>query len=185
MSKRSIGPAVLQEKIANGVAVELLDVRTPKEYEDTHIMQARNTPLDTIDPARIVQERSGSASEPLYLICKSGMRAGQAYDRFVRAGFENVMLVEGGMVAWEQSGLPVLRGRKCLPVDSQVRMTAGSMVLLGVLLGSMIHPWFNALAGFVGAGLVFAGITDNCPLANLIARMPWNRSCPTGSCTAR
>jgi rhodanese-related sulfurtransferase len=87
----------------------------------------------------------------------------------------HVVCVEGGTDAWEQAGLPVVRGHKVISLDRQVRMAAGLLVLLGVGLSFLVHPAFSALSAFVGAGLLFAGITDTCGMAMLLAKMPWNQ----------
>ncbi len=155
--------------------IELIDVRTPREFEDTHATMARNVPLDRLDPHAIMSARADK-SQPLYVICKSGNRAGQACERFIAAGYTNVVNVEGGTSAWASAGLPVMRGRKAMSIDRQMRIAAGSLVLTGVALAYWIDPRFIGLSAFVGAGLVFAGVTDLCPMMNALAMMPWNQS---------
>ena len=86
-----------------------------------------------------------------------------------------MVCVDGGTEAWEQAGLPVVRGRGVIALDRQVRIAAGLLVLLGVGLSLLVHPAFVAVSAFVGAGLVFAGITDTCGMAMLLAKMPWNQ----------
>ena len=86
--------------------------------------------------------------------------------------------VEGGTLAWEQAGLPVVRGKKAMSLERQVRIAAGSLVVLGTALGAFVHPGFLGLSAFVGAGLVFAGVTDTCGMGMVLARMPWNRAEP-------
>jgi hypothetical protein len=85
-----------------------------------------------------------------------------------------VINIEGGTLSCEQTELPLVRGKKTISLERQVRIAAGSLVLLGLVL-SLTHPWFIGLSGFVGAGLIFAGITDTCGMGMLLARMPWNR----------
>jgi rhodanese-related sulfurtransferase len=94
---------------------------------------------------------------------------------FLGAGFTNVINIEGGTLACIECGLPVIRGKKAITLERQVRIAAGSLVLLGVLLGWLVHPVLVTLSAFVGAGLVFAGITDTCGMGLLLARMPWNQ----------
>lgn len=157
--------------------MDLIDVRTPLEYAEVHADGATPAPLDTLDPGTVMSSRAGSSDEPLYVICKSGGRSAKAVEKFRAAGFANVISIQGGTDAWESAGLPVVRGtRKMMSLERQVRIGAGSLVLLGVLLGWMIHPAFYGLSAFVGAGLVFAGVTDWCGMGMLIARMPWNRA---------
>lgn len=158
-----------------GRAVDLIDVRTPSEFREVHASMARVEPLDALDPNKIAQARAGRGGEPIYLICRGGARAQKAQEAFRQAGFENVVCVEGGTQAWEQAGLPVERGKKTIALERQVRIAAGTLVVIGTLLGAFVHPWLLGIAGFVGAGLIFAGITDTCGMAMLLAKMPWNR----------
>jgi rhodanese-related sulfurtransferase len=172
----------LHERIKAGLPSEMIDVRTPVEYREVHAEGARLVPLDRLDPAAVMAERIGGADEPLYVLCRSGSRAKQACERFLAAGHDNVVCVEGGTVAWEQAGLPVARGKKAVSLERQVRIAAGALVVLGAALGFFVHPYFIALSAFVGAGLVFAGVTDTCGMGLLLARMPWNqvRETPAG-----
>jgi rhodanese-related sulfurtransferase len=167
-----------------GRPVEILDVRTPAEYAEVHAQGARSVPLDRLDPRALMSARGVPADEPLYVICKSGARAAKACERFHAAGFENVISIEGGTAAWEQAGFPVERGtRRVIPLERQVRIAAGSVVLLGEALGWLVHPAFHALSAIVGAGLMFAGITDWCGMGLLLAKMPWNQEYPPkGTC---
>jgi rhodanese-related sulfurtransferase len=139
-----------------------------------HVSIARNVPLDQLDPKALIEARNESSGEPLYIICKSGGRAQQACERFIQAGFTNVVNVEGGTTACVAAGLPVDRGEKAMSLERQVRIVAGSLVFLGAI-GSIFYLPLAGLSAFVGAGLVFAGITDTCGMGMLLARMPWNR----------
>jgi rhodanese-related sulfurtransferase len=155
---------------------EVIDVRTPAEFAEVHAEGARLVPLDQVDPKAIMAARNGAAAEPLYVICKHGGRAAKACERFEAAGFGNVFSIEGGTAAWEQAGLPVVRGTsRVISLERQVRIGAGALVLMGVVLGWLVHSVFYGLAAFVGAGLVFAGVTDWCGMGMVLARMPWNR----------
>lgn len=163
----------LAERIASGGRIDLIDVRTPAEFREVHLQCARNVPLDQLDPQAIVKERSQS-DEPLYVICKAGGRGQQACNRFQAIGYTNVVNVEGGTQACVQAGLPIVRGKKTMGLERQVRIAAGSLILLGFGL-SFLNPYFIGLSAFVGAGLVFAGITDTCAMGMMLAKMPWNR----------
>ena len=101
--------------------------------------------------------------------------AKQACAKFIAAGFTNVVNVEGDTLVWAEAGLPVVRGKKAISLERQVRIAAGSLVLTGAILGWLVHPAFIGLSAFVGAGLVFAGVTDTCGMGLLLARMPWNQ----------
>ena len=181
MSVTAISPQRLAELCKAG-RIDLSDVRTPVEFREVHVEHARNVPLDRLDPAAVVQGRNGRRDEPLYVICRSGSRGRQACEKFLAAGFTNVVNVEGGTLACVEAGLPVVRGKKAISLERQVRIAAGSLVLLGVLLGWLVHPAFLGLSAFVGAGLVFAGLTDTCGMGMMLARMPWNqvKDAPTG-----
>lgn len=162
--------------------IELVDVRTPLEFSEVRAAMAQNHPLDTLDPRAVMKARKGSPDEPLYVICKGGTRGAKARQKFIDAGFTNVINVEGGTEAWVSAGLPVVRGKKVMSLERQVRIAAGFLVFTGALLGLFVHPWFTGIPAFVGAGLMFAGITDSCAMGMLIARMPWNQ-CQGGSCS--
>jgi rhodanese-related sulfurtransferase len=181
MSVPTISPRGLAELCKGDGKIDLLDVRTPVEYRELHAANARNVPLDQLDPMTVMQARNGSHAEPLYIICRSGSRGRQACEKFLQAGYTNVVNVEGGTLAWVECGLPVVRGKKTIALERQVRMGAGSLVLLGALLGWLVHPAGMALAAFVGAGLLYAGITDTCGMGWLLTRMPWNRVQETAS----
>jgi len=110
-------------------------------------------------------------------VCRTGVRATVAAEVLARAG-RRPRVLEGGMVAWRRARLPMREGRKRLPVDRQVQLIAGTMVLTGVALGVFVNPWFLVIAAFFGAGLTFAGATGTCGLALILLRMPWNRLPP-------
>jgi len=127
-------------------------------------------------------ERNGRASQPLYLICRTGGRGEQACERLAEAGL-NVVNVEGGTLAWDAAGLPVVRGKKTISLERQVRIAIGLVVLASAALAAFVHPYWIGLAAFMGTGLIFSGITDFCGLALILSRMPWNQvgaeSCET------
>lgn len=175
MSDSIITISEIGKLLNEGVSLNIVDVRTPAEFARIHAVGADMVPLDVLDAAAIATRRRNS-DEPLYVICQSGGRAANAWKRLVDAGVQNVYCIEGGMNAWEKFGLPVERGgSKIISLERQVRIAAGALVLLGLVLGLIIHPAFNGLSAFVGAGLVFAGITDFCGMAILLSKMPWNR----------
>ena len=185
MTVTTISPRQLADLCKSG-KIELIDVRTPIEYREVHVEIARNVPLDQLDAAVLMHGRIGTANEPLYLICRSGSRGQQACEKFLAAGFTNVVNVEGGTLACVEAGLPVVRGKKAISLERQVRIAAGSLVLLGAAL-SFVHLAFIGLSAFVGAGLVFAGITDTCGMGMMLARMPWNqvKDAPANCCATK
>jgi rhodanese-related sulfurtransferase len=179
-----IHPKALQEKIQRAEPVALIDVRTREEFGCSHAPSAVNVPLSELGPEQL-SGGCASAQEPVYFICRSGARARQAAEKMIAAGFDNVVLVEGGMAAWEKEGLPVEVHKKVLPVEQQVRLTIGFFVLLGSLLAYLVHPGFGLIPAFMGLGLISAGITGNCPLALAVAKMPWNRAEVPQCCMTR
>ena len=160
----------LDDLLRQGGAPFLLDVRSGIEFEGEHIDAARLIPLDQLD-ARLAEVPEGA---DVVVVCRTGVRATIAAEALGRAG-RRARVLDGGMNAWRKAGLPVREGRKRLPVDRQVQLIAGSMVLAGVALGVLVSPWFLGLAAFFGAGLTFAGATGTCGLALVLMKLPWNR----------
>lgn len=150
----------------------LLDVRTPAEFAEAHIEGATLKPLHELRSDDILPLMQGKSA--CYVICRSGTRARQAADKLSQGGISSLHVMEGGITAWEQAGLPLTRGRQTISLERQVRIAAGSLVFAGAVLGYFVNPAWNALSGFVGAGLVFAGVTDTCGMGMVLARMPWN-----------
>jgi rhodanese-related sulfurtransferase len=177
---QTISPQQLHDLVKSEKRVDLIDVRTPVEYREVHVAFARNVPLDQLKPSEVIAGRNG---DPLYVICRSGGRGKQACEKISAAGFSNVINVDGGTQAWDQAGLPVVRGKKAMSLERQVRIAAGSLVLTGAILGSFVSPYWIGLSAFVGAGLIFAGVTDTCGMGLILARMPWNRVATSPSAT--
>jgi rhodanese-related sulfurtransferase len=176
MAMKTIDVRALAELMKKDSGVDLIDVRMPAEYETVHAEGARLEPLDRLQPSQILATRNGKADAPVYLICKSGMRSSKACEKFIAQGFDNVVNVSGGTMAWVAAGLPVQKkGRKVLPLDRQVQTTAGFICATGVVLGTFVNPWWYLLCAMVGCGLLVAGLTGFCPMALLIQRMPWNQ----------
>lgn len=175
MSVTTITARELYDLQQQGKPIDLLDVRTPAEHREVHAVGAHVVPLDRLDATAYLVARGTTNGEPVYLICKSGSRARQAGEKFAAAGFAHAVVVEGGTQAWEQAGLPVRRGKKTIALDRQVRIAAGFLVFVGTLLGALVSEWFLVIPGFVGCGLMFAGITDTCGMAMMLGRMPWNQ----------
>jgi rhodanese-related sulfurtransferase len=179
MSNPTILPVEASTALADGQGV-LVDVRTPAEFREVHVPGAHLVPLDVLDRA-LVDAVPGANPGPVYLLCASGIRAAKAAEKLRGAGLENVLVVAGGTNAWAAAGLLVVRGRKTISIERQVRIGAGLLVLTGTVLGWFVQRYFFILAGLVGAGLVFAGVTDICGMAIVLAKAPWNRSGKTGA----
>lgn len=173
---KTVTPVQLNQLLEANPNLALIDVRTPVEFAEVHVGAARSIPLDTLNPDALVSGGQLPKDEPVYILCRSGKRAQTAADAFAREGLENTVVVEGGTLGWIEAGLPVERAAvKVISLERQVRIGAGSLVLLGVLLGWLVTPYLYLLSGAVGAGLVFAGVTDYCGLGLLLARAPWNK----------
>lgn len=161
-----------------------VDVRTPAEFREVHIPGSVNIPLADVELHLEELKRQGQDKQ-IVLVCRSGQRAAKACERLGAAGLRQCAVLEGGLARWVESGYTVERGRKAISLERQVRIAAGSMVLGGTVLGLLVHPAFFAVPVFVGGGLVFAGLTDTCGMAMLLARMPWNRGgSGSGGCAA-
>jgi len=169
-----LAPTELARLAQDYRAIRLLDVRTPAEFEAEHIEGAYNVPLDTL--AEHGPEIRAGVSGMVVLICRSGQRARKAEAALTAAGMSNLHVLDGGIAAWIAAGLPVRRGMPRMSLERQVRIAAGALVLAGVVLGALAAPVFYALAAFVGAGLVYSGVTDSCGMAYVLARAPWNRA---------
>ena len=175
----NLSPEHLRSRIQNSSSIKIIDVRTPAEFDEIHIQNAENIPLDQLSAS--TSNLNSGEDGFLYFICQSGGRSRRACEAMVTAGHAKVINIEGGTIACEAAGLPVVRGRKTISLERQVRIAAGSLVFVGVLLGLCggsygVQCAGLFLAGFIGAGLVFAGITDTCGMAMIIAKMPWNQS---------
>ena len=168
----TISPVELRKLLAAQPDLPLLDVRTPVEFAEVHVPQARNVPLDELRPDSLALAKE----RPVYLLCRSGQRATKAAEQLTRAGFAQPVVVTGGTLAWIDAHLPVTRGQsRVISLERQVRIAAGALVVIGVVLGWFVHRAFFGVSAFVGAGLVFAGITDFCGMGLLLAKAPWNR----------
>ena len=182
---KTVSVQELQKILAAGTPVDLIDVRTPVEFAGVHVPGASLHQLDGLDCGAVLASRKGTAHAPIYILCHSGARAKKAAAQFAAAGFDDAVVVEGGTQAWVDAGLPVEKSEKSvLPLDRQLQITVGALVVAGALLSHFVNPHWIWLSGFVGAGLMMAGSTGFCPMRRLIAMMPWNQknNCCGGSC---
>ena len=176
----TVSPEQVFERKSQGDVVHLIDVRTPGEFSALHADGARLCPLERFDSAAVdaslgLDQQSAGNTESLYLVCRSGARAAQAAEKLMGRGYQNVYVVAGGTDRWVASGLPVVRGRGVMSLERQVQIAVGLLVMLKVGFGFAVSPVFFFLVALLGGGLVFAGLTQNCAMAKLIARMPWNQ----------
>ncbi|CAM01728.1 rhodanese-like domain-containing protein [Saccharopolyspora erythraea] len=157
--------------------VRLIDVRTPGEFASAHIPGSSNVPLDLIQKNRheLGAVRHG---DPVVLVCASGNRAERARALLEEAGLERLSVLRGGITGWERDGGDLSRGRGTWAMERQVRLTAGVLVLTGVVASTAYEP-LKWIAGFVGAGLIFAAVTNTCAMARLLGLLPHNRTTTT------
>lgn len=168
------------EQLVNNKSLEnlcLVDVRTPAEVRADALESIIAMPLDQLDAAALKAEieRSYADSKQVYLICQSGKRAELAAEKLAEQLTQDVVIVEGGMKAIREAQGNTASVSGVMNIERQVRLAAGSLVVAGVLAGYFLHPAGFALSGFVGAGLIYAAITDNCAMGLIMAKAPWNR----------
>ena len=107
MEVKLVTPKYTYELIQGGGDIELIDVRTPAEYADFHASGAVLLPLNLLDPIAFVAERESATKKPVYILCKTSVRASHACEMLLAAGAKDVFVVEGGTIAWAESGLPI------------------------------------------------------------------------------
>lgn len=164
-------PAEVADRLADGRAV-LVDIREPDEFRRRHVRGALSRPLSAFEQAHLKID----PGREVVFTCRSGMRTAAVCDRLAAAVSGPAYVLGGGLDAWAAAGLPVATDAKApLEMMRQVQIAAGLLVLLGVILGDLVHPAFLAISAFVGAGLTFAGVTGFCGMARLLALAPWNR----------
>lgn len=168
----SIDATELRRRLGAGHPVRLLDVRTPGEFAAGHIDGAVNIPLDQLGP--VADRLNDPSLGDLVVICQGGARAASACELLVQAGHRGPILLAGGMNAWNSAGGPSNQARGTWSLERQVRFVAGLIVLVAVLVSIAWTP-ARFLAGMVGAGLVFASVTNTCAMGMLLAKLPYNR----------
>ncbi len=170
---REVDAPTLKSWLERGEAI-LVDVREPAEHDGERIPGAELRPLSSLEASNMPTEEG----RRLVLHCASGNRSKRAAERLVsEPGCElEVFSLRGGIAAWKKAGLATEKSANApISLERQVRIAAGSLVAVGTLLGAIVHPWFLVIPAFVGAGLVFAGVTDTCGMAMVLARLPYNQ----------
>ncbi|MCP4619863.1 MAG: DUF2892 domain-containing protein [Bradyrhizobium sp.] len=169
MSLPRISPTKAKELIEAGAV--LVDIREADEHARSRIPAARHAPLSQLD--RLKADPDASV---VIFHCRSGNRTAANADRLTQSTDCAAYILDGGIDAWRSAGLPVI-DNKAQPIEimRQVQITAGTLVFAGTALGLFVHPAFYGLAAFVGAGLIFSGVSGSCMMARLLAFAPWNR----------
>lgn len=168
---QKLSPQVARTRIDTGQAV-LIDIREADEFARSHIPGACSYPLSRWEKA----DPPAGPETDLIFMCRSGMRTSGACDRLAALVPGRAFILDGGLNAWERAGLPVEHDEKApLEIMRQVQIAAGSLILAGILMGLLLSPQWFGIAAFVGAGLIFAGVSGFCGMARLLMLMPWNR----------
>jgi rhodanese-related sulfurtransferase len=153
--------------------VRLIDVRAPGEFASSHIPGSYNVPLDLLREHR--EELTAQHGDPVVLVCASGGRAEQARTLLESAGLDRLSVLRGGITGWEQQGGELNQGRGTWAMERQVRLVAGLLVLTGVVASTAYEP-LKWVAGFVGAGLTFAAVSNTCAMSRVLGLLPHNRT---------
>ncbi|WP_295446171.1 rhodanese family protein [Sphingorhabdus sp. EL138] len=169
-----LSPQQVRARLDAGRAI-LVDIREADEFARSHITGAQSQPLSTWEKAHL----SVDPDADVIITCRSGMRTAGACDRLAARIRGDAFVLDGGLDAWVKAGLPVATDADApMEIMRQVQIAAGSLVLIGVILGFLVTPVWFVLAGFVGAGLTFAGVSGFCGMARLLILAPWNRAKP-------
>ena len=152
--------------------VLLIDVREPAEYRTECIEGSVLIPLSQISP-----EKLPSRSKPIVIHCLSGKRSSDACNKLIKPNSDlDIYSLEGGLSAWKQAGFTTIKaGSSILPLNQQTQLAAGFLAFIGTIAGTFVGSTFYVIPGFVGLGLMFAGVTGWCGMARLLAKMPWNQ----------
>lgn len=169
MSLPHVSPAKAKELIDRGAV--LVDIREIDEHARSRIPAARHAPLSGLGKLEL-----GAEASAVIFHCRSGNRTAGNAARLAHCTDYDAFILDGGIDAWKNAGLPVVENKnQPIEIMRQVQIAAGSLVFAGTALGALIHPGFYAIPAFVGAGLVFAGVSGSCMMARLLAFAPWNR----------
>lgn len=172
----TVDTAQIREVRETDAPVRLIDVRTPGEFASAHIPGSHNVPLDLLRENQ--RELTAHHGDPVVLVCGSGNRAEQARTLLENAGLGRISVLRGGVTKWENEGGELNQGRGTWAMDRQVRLTAGLLVLTGVVASTGYEP-LKWIAGFVGAGLTFAAVTNTCAMSRVLGLLPHNRTSST------
>jgi rhodanese-related sulfurtransferase len=166
-----IDAQTLAARLKSG-AVTIVDIREADEYAREHIAGAVSLPLSGLERGRVNLEPTGQ----VVFHCRSGMRTNSNCARLAEHVEGHAYMLSGGLEAWKSAGLSIDSDRSApLEMNRQVQISAGSLILLGVLATAFVHPLFVLVPAAIGAGLMFAGVSGWCGMAQVLAAMPWNR----------
>lgn len=168
---KSINAHDLKIKLEQERAV-VIDVREPAEFRSEHILNSFSIPQSKVSVTNLP-----TRDKSIVFVCRSGKRSSVVCENFVHLHPDiDVYSLHGGINAWKDAGYDVVNfGRRVIPLDRQIQLVAGTLVFLGVVIGFFVTPAFYLLSGFVGCGLMFAGLTGWCGMGKILAMMPWNK----------
>lgn len=170
----ALAPEALQSWIKEHQDLVVIDVRSAAEFESLHIRGSYNVPLPLL--AEHTDELAARLGSRVVLVCQSGVRAEQARQRLAKAGIETAYVLTGGAPGYAAAGGDVVKGKDRWDLERQVRLVAGSLVVMGLAGGKFVSPRIRALAGVIGAGLTFSAATNTCAMGKAISAMPWNKA---------
>jgi rhodanese-related sulfurtransferase len=170
----ALAPEALQSWIKEHQDLVVIDVRSAAEFESLHIRGSYNVPLPLL--AEHTDELAARLGSRVVLVCQSGVRAEQARQRLAKAGIETAYVLTGGAPGYAAAGGDVVKGKDRWDLERQVRLVAGSLVVMGLAGGKFVSPRIRTLAGVIGAGLTFSAATNTCAMGKVISAMPWNKA---------
>lgn len=170
----TLAPEALRSWFQEHQDLVVIDVRSAAEFESMHIRGSYNVPLPLL--AEHTEELAARLGSRVVLVCQSGARAEQARQRLAGAGIGSAYVLSGGAPGFAAAGGEVVRGKARWDLERQVRLVAGSLVVLGLAGGRFVSPKVRLLAGAIGAGLTFSAATNTCAMGQAISAMPWNQA---------
>ncbi|WP_395398709.1 rhodanese-like domain-containing protein [Arthrobacter sp. UC242_113] len=170
----ALAPETLHSWVTERQDLVVIDVRSAAEFESMHIRGSYNVPLPLL--SEHTDELATRLGSRVVLVCQSGARAEQARQRLAGSGIDTAYVLTGGVPGYAASGGDVVEGKARWDLERQVRLAAGSLVVLGLAGGKFVSPRIRTLAGVIGAGLTFSAATNTCAMGRAISAMPWNRA---------
>lgn len=167
-----VSPRDAQALVSQDARFKFLDVRSPLEFSEVHIKDAKNIPIDAL--ASKIDELNTSGDRYIVL-CRTGNRSPMAADMILQSGAQGVKVMQGGMTRWQKDGLSVIKGKSVISLERQVRTIAGSLMLFGIIMAWLVHKAFIFVSVWVACGLIFAGITNSCLMGMLLMKLPYNK----------
>ncbi len=170
----AVAPESLRGWVAEHRDLVVIDVRSAAEFESMHIRGSYNVPLPLL--AEHTDELAARLGSRVVLVCQSGARAEQARQRLAKSGINTASVLTGGVPGFAAAGGDVVKGKERWDLERQVRLAAGSLVVLGLAGGKFVSPKIRMLAGAIGTGLTFSAATNTCAMGQALSAMPWNKA---------